>query len=300
MPDVAVVIGNYQGADVLGDCLASLETQTLAPAEVIVVDAGSTDASEELARSWGAVFLRTENRGLGHLYNLGATHASSPYAFLLNNDVALDTRCTELLSNALTADEDRFAADPRQLSWDGLGLVHARTVIERGPLLRRLLPGFTIDLKAPADEITPTLCANGGAMLVRRDRLLELGGFDETFFLDLEDLDLCWRAWLRGWPSVYVPDAFLRHRVGAVTTDAILPARLRSSHHNLVRFALKCLPARSGHSRARRRARTATGAPGPRDPGLVACPPELPAIVEQRRAIRPRGDFLEWALAGMP
>ena len=98
MPDVAVVIGNYQGAHVLGDCLASLETQTLAPAEVIVVDAGSTDASEELARSWGAVFLRTENRGLGHLYNLGATHASSPYAFLLNNDVALDTRCTELLS----------------------------------------------------------------------------------------------------------------------------------------------------------------------------------------------------------
>ena len=53
-------------------------------------------------------------------------------------------------------------------------------------------------------------------MLVRRERLLELGGFDETFFMDFEDLDLCWRAWLRGWASVYVPDAVVRHRVGAV------------------------------------------------------------------------------------
>ncbi len=300
MPDIAVVIGNYQGAEVLGDCLASLEAQTLAPAEVIVADAGSTDASEQLARAWGAEFVRTENRGLGHLYNLGAAHASSPYAFLLNNDVALDARCTELLADALTADEDRFAADPRQLSWDGRGLVHARTTIARGPLLRRLLPGFTIDLRAPAEEVTPTLCANGGAMLVRRERLLELGGFDETFFLDLEDLDLCWRAWLRGWPSVYVPDAFLRHRVGAVTTSAILPTRLRSSHHNLVRFALKCLPGRAA-------ARVLTGelVRLPAHPTLVAPAlwsvlGELPAIYAERRAIRPSGDFLDWALAGMP
>src|SRR5688572_11293367 len=165
MPDVAVVIGNYQGGDVLGDCLASLETQTLSPAEVIVVDASSTDASEELARSWGAEFVRTENRGLGHLYNVGAARAASRYALLLNNDVALDTRCIELLRDALEDDDTRFAADPRQLSWDGRSLVHARTTIERGPLLRRLLPGFAIDLRVPANEIGPTLCANGGAML---------------------------------------------------------------------------------------------------------------------------------------
>ena len=57
-------------------------------------------------------------------------------------------------------------------------------------------------------------------MLVRRERLLELGGFDETFFMEFEDLDLCWRAWLRGHGSVYVPDAWLRHRVGGATTEA--------------------------------------------------------------------------------
>ena len=89
------------------------------------------------------------------------------------------------------------------------------------------------------------MSAHGAAMLVRRDVLLELGGFDETFFIEWEDLDLCWRAWLRGHRSVYVPAASVRHRVGAATTAADLTPRLASSHHNLMRFALKCLPARA-------------------------------------------------------
>jgi len=300
MPDVAVVIGNYQGERVLGDCFESLTAQTLAPVEVIVVDAGSTDASEAIARSAGADFLRTENRGLGHLYNLGAERATADFVFLLNNDVALDERCTELLAAELGADERRFAADPRQVSWDGHELVHARTEIRRGRLLGELLPGFAIDLRVPAQTIVPTVCANGGAMLVRRDRLLELGGFDETFFMDFEDIDLCWRAWLRRWPSVYVPGAWLRHRVGAVTSSSILPRRLRSSHHNLLRFALKCLPASAaGQVLAGELARL------PAHPTLVApalwrVARELPEILSQRRDIRPRRDFLDWALAGMP
>jgi len=300
MADVAVVVGNYQGEQVLGDCLESIAAQTLQPTEVIVVDAGSTDGSAEVAGRWGADFVVTENLGLGHLYNLGARRASAPFVLLLNNDVALDAHCVELLAAALEADPQRFAADPRQLSWDGDRLVHARATMRRGPFLRQLLPGFDIELTVTATEIVPTLCANGGAMLVRRDVLLELGGFDETFFMDFEDIDLCWRAWLRGRPSVYVPDAFLRHRVGAVTTSSILPTRLRSSHHNLTRFALKCLPARDA-------ARVVAGelARLPAHPTLVApalsrVARELPEILRQRSAIRPRREFLDWVLAGMP
>lgn len=300
MSDVSVVIGNYQGDRVLGDCLESLTTQTLAPVEVIVVDAGSTDGSEEIARSAGAAFVRTENRGLGHLYNLGAARATAPFVFLLNNDVALDRRCTELLAAELTADERRFAADPRQVSWDERELIHARTEIRRGRLYRELLPGFTLDLLAPAAETVPTLCANGGAMLVRREQLLELGGFDETFFMDLEDIDLCWRAWLQGWPSVYVPDAWLRHRVGAVTSSSILPRRLRSSHHNLLRFALKCFPAREAARVLAGEVARLPAHPTLITPALWRVLRELPEIFAQRQAISPRQDFVDWALAGMP
>ena len=60
--------------------------------------------------------MRRENRGLGYLYNEGARAVQPSFVLLLNNDVALDERCLELLAEALAADESRFAADPRQMS----------------------------------------------------------------------------------------------------------------------------------------------------------------------------------------
>jgi hypothetical protein len=137
-------------------------------------------------------------------------------------------------------------------------------------------------------------------MLVRRDVLLELGGFDETFFMEWEDLDLCWRAWLRGRPTVYVPHAVVRHRVGGATGERELPRRVVSSHHNLLRFALKCLPVRAAARvvagellRAPRRPRTAVAA-------FARVARELPEILRQRHVVRPSAAHLRWVLAGMP
>ena len=72
--------------------------------------------------------------------------------------------------------------------------------------------------------------------------LLELGGFDESFFMEWEDLDLCWRAWrAAGRPSTYHGAAPSPRRRRHDETRACTAER--SSHHNLMRFALKCLPA---------------------------------------------------------
>ncbi len=300
MADVAVVVGNYEGAAVLPDCFTSLTLQTQQPAELIVVDASSVDASVRIATDAGARVLTAPNRGLGFLYNRGAEAAASEYVLLLNNDVALAPDCIALLAAALDGDESRFAADPKQVGWDGETLVHSRTTMRRGPLLRQLVPGFDIDLRAPADGIVPTVCANGGAMIVRREKLLELGGFDESFYLDFEDLDLGWRAWLRGWPSVHVPAAVVRHRVGAVTTEAVSHRRFVSSHHNLMRFALKCLPADA----AARVVLTEIARLGVHfrlvAPALIAVTRELPEILRARRSVGPTRAHLEWVLAGMP
>ena len=299
-PDVAVVIGNWEGERVLGDCLASLAEQSSPPTEVVVVDASSADGSARLARSHGARVLVRPNRGLGYLYNEGARAVRADYVLCANNDVAFEWRCLELLAAALDEDPYRFAADPRQLDWSGERLVHARVTLRRGPLLRQPIPGFRLDLAVPSATIVPTVSANGGAMLVRRDYLLQLGGFDETMFMDFEDLDLCWRAWLSTWPSVYVPDAVVRHHVGAVTSEAALSRRLASSHHNLLRFALKCLPASEA-------LRVLTGEvlrlprhPRPIGAALLRTARELPAIVRERRGARPNPDFTRWVLDGMP
>ncbi len=288
MVDVAVVIANYQGERVLGDCLESLARQTVPPSEVLVVDAGSTDRSGEIARGLGATVLETENRGVGHLYNVGARAARSPFLLLANNDVAFDLDCLELLAAELDGHPQRFAADPCQREWEGGRVIHARSTIRRGPLLRQPLPGFRVDQNVPAEGVTTTLLANGAAMLLRRERLLELGGFDESYFMEYEELDICWRAWLRGWETVYVPRARLRHHVGRSTSEqGMRRKRVRSAHHNLVRFALKCFPAVGV-------ARVLTGElmrlprhPLLIGPALARIVVELPEILAARRESRP-------------
>jgi len=297
---VAAVIGNYEGAELLPDCIESLCRQSRPPTELIVVDGGSRDASVTVAESLGARVISTENRGLGFLYNTGARAATAPYVLLANNDVALDEDCLERLAAALDEDERRFAADARQLDWAGERVVHARTTIRPGRMTGEYLPGLHLDHLVESPELAPTVCANGAAMLVRREMMLQLGGFDETFFMEWEDLDLCWRAWLREWTTVYVPMATVRHHVGAVTTRSVLPRRLASSHHNLVRFALKCLPAGAA-------ARVVLGEllRLPRHPrivtrGLAAVLAELPEILRVRRRLGPRPRVLAWMLEGQP
>ncbi len=299
-PDVSVVVANYAGDAVLGPCLASVARQTHAPLEILVLDAGETEHVDALAQTHGAAVHRRPNRGLGYLYNEGARAARGALVLLLNNDVVLDEHCLERLVHELELDPRRFATDPRQLGLDG-SLVHGRATLRPGPLLRQPLPGLVLDLRAPAAEPVPTVSANGAAMLVRRERHLELNGFDETMFMDFEDLDLCWRAWCRGWASIHVPQATLRHRVGAATTEAgVLAPRIRSSHHNLLRFALKCLPASAV-------ARVVLGEilRLPRHPSLIApalgrIMLELPEIVRLRRGVRPSRALLRWMLAGQP
>jgi GT2 family glycosyltransferase len=295
--DIAAVIGNYQGESVLDDCLDSLALQTQSLKEIIVADGASTDRSREVAERHGARFLTFPNNGLGVLYNRGVEATEASYVLLLNNDVALDARCVERLATELDVDETRFAADPTQLDWSGERVIHARTTITRGRLLREYLPGLHIDPVLPANAVVPTVSAHGAAMLVRRSMFFELDGFDETFFMEWEDLDLCWRAWLRGWSSVYVPDATLRHRVGAVTTGAITPRRSASAHHNLTRFALKCLPFSSASRVLLGELLRLPRHPRAVSSGLGALSTELADTWRLRRRLRPHRPTFERLLA---
>jgi GT2 family glycosyltransferase len=296
---ISAIIANYEGEQVLRDCLESLANQSLAPSEVLVVDAGSTDSSVEIARALGARVLEAENRGVGHLYNVGAQAARSPLLLAANNDVAFDRECLKLLAAELESLPGRFAADPCQRDWEGERVIHARSTIRSGPLLRVPLPGFRIDQDIAEESVSPTLLANGAAMLVRRQQLQELGGFDESYFMEFEELDLCWRAWLRGWETVYVPQARVRHRVGHATTrQGVRAKRVRSAHHNLVRFALKCLPLR-GIARVLAGELVRLPAhPLLIGPALVRVATELPEILRARKDARPSSEVYRWLLNG--
>ena len=277
---VAAVVGSYRSAALLPDCIESLRAQEPPLAEIVVVDASSGDGSADVARSLGARVLEVPNRGLGFLYNEGARATTAHYVLAANPDTSFDPACSARLAAALDSDPTRFAADPRQLDWSGARTIHARTLLRPGSL-REPIPGLRVDPLAHANEVVTTTTANAGAMLVRRPMLSELGGFDEKLFLEYEDLDLCWRAWLRGWSSVYVPEAVLRHRVGGATGEADAPRRLAASHTSIVRFAAKCLPGdRLALALAGELLRT------PRHPQAIGrALAALPGALEERRAI---------------
>ena len=299
-PDVSVIIANYAGDAVLRSCVASIHAQTSEPNEVLVVDAGPGQNAAALIRASDARVLQRPNRGLGYLYNEGARAATSELLLLINNDVELAPDCLEILTRALMSVPDAFATDPRQLGHDG-SLIHGRATLRRGPILRQPLPGFRLDLVAPADEDVDTVSANGAAMLVRRDRLLALDGFDETMFLDFEDIDLCWRAWCRGWRSVHVPAATVCHHVGVATREAgVLRRRLQSSHHNLLRFSAKCFPVKDVARVVADELLRLPRHPRLVAPALLRVVLELPEILAARHAIRPSAALMAWILSGQP
>lgn len=300
MTDVTLVIGNYEGKRFLEDCVASARAQSLAPSEIVVVDGDSRDASRERAAELDARVLHVENRGLAFLYNRGVDAAGTEYVLLSNTDVVYEPHCFEELAAALDAYPNAFAADARQLDWAGDRIVHARTTLRRGRLFREWFPGLHLDHVVPSEETSSTVVAHGAVLLVRRALFLELGGFDEAFFLDFEDVDLCWRAWSRGWASLHVPAATVRHYVGGVTTQAVLPRRLASSHHNILRFALKCLPARAAATVVLGELLRTPAHPRALVPALAAVLPELREIMRLRRQIAPRRELFEWLLAGQP
>jgi GT2 family glycosyltransferase len=277
---------------------------------VFVVDATSSDGSVEVATKLGATVIRAPNRGLGSLYNLGSRATTCDYVLCSNNDVAYEPSFLEHLAAALDADENCFAADPTHLDWSGDRVIKARTTLTRSSLLHEYVPGLHIDQGVYADSIVPTVFASGAAMLVRRRLLLELEGFDETFFLECEDLDVCWRAWLHGWTTLYVPQARLRHRVSAATAPSAWTRRRSSAHHNMVRFALKCLPAAAAGRAVGAELLRLPRHPREIGPALLDVAGELGEIRAARielgqsgavgSTLRPRGELLDWMLAGQP
>jgi GT2 family glycosyltransferase len=256
-PLVSAMVLNWNGAHLLPDCLGTLAEQDWPALEILVVDNGSLDDSRSVCGAYPARFLPLgENLGFSRAYNRAVPEAKGEFLFIVNNDMRFRPNCVGRLASVLAADPTLFAVDPTQRSWDGARVIHGRTRLRPGTFRDTVIPPFAVEYAAPADGHVEVPWGCAGSLLVRRDRFDALGGFDPTFFIDFEDTDLCWRAWRRGWRTVYVPDAVLYHKVGMSGDEyqhlirGVVPGRVpkvwfkrRVSYHtNLLRFALKCLP----------------------------------------------------------
>ncbi len=210
-----VLVLNYNGGALLRECLPSIARAAAGagvPCPVTVVDNGSTDDSMTyLAREWpGVHILRCDNEGLAS-FNRVLAELDEPAVLLLNNDVKLAPDAVERLAAALEGDDQALFTAPQCWTFDGQTYEGMRTRVRMHfGMIQGLcrVPGFDSALESPG------LTASAGPVLmVDRRKFLALGGYDDLYLPGrLEDLDLGFGGWLRGWKGLYVPDARALHK----------------------------------------------------------------------------------------
>ena len=215
----SVVVVAYNAGHFLPDCIASIVT-TEPGVEVVVVDNGSTDGAVEhvQARFPGVRVVRSKrNGGFGAGNNLGAAAAQGAFLVFLNPDAVVTGGWLEALVHPLAEDPSIGLVTPKVLLRDDPDRINVAG-------LEVHLSGITLcrglaSPRAAFDEATEVAAVSGVAFAVRRDVFEALGGFDEDFFLYVEDVDISLRAWLAGYRCLYVPQAVVLHDY-ALTVDA--------------------------------------------------------------------------------
>jgi GT2 family glycosyltransferase len=207
----SVVVPNFNGRRWLPSCLDSLAAQTLAPAEVVVVDNGSSDGSAALAseRPDVRVLELGRNFGFAAAANRGIEAVETEGVALVNTDVVLAPDWLERMVAALGSGPDVGAVACKMVDLgDPSVLYDAGDVLRRDGVCEQR-GRFERD-EGRFDEPGEVFAACAGAALYRRGAVLDVGGFDERFFLYLEDVDLGLRLRLAGWRCRYEP-AVARH-----------------------------------------------------------------------------------------
>ena len=206
MPSLVAVVVAHDSAEALPACLAALAAEHV-PA--LVVDNASRDNSAALAEAAGAEVVRNaRNEGYGRANNIGVRAAErAVHVLILNPDVVLRPGAVDALLAAAEAYPDAGLYAPRIVEPDGRFFYQARSY------LAPYLPNPKGRLALPSgDACAPFL--SGACLMVRRDRFLERGGFDEEIFLFYEDDDLCRRFADAGRALVHVHGAVALHGRG--------------------------------------------------------------------------------------
>ena len=240
-PLASVIVPTLNGAHLLPDCLDSLLRQSYATVEVIVADGASSDDTPGLlARAYPSVRLLRlrRNAGFAGNVNAGLRAARGEVLCLLNNDARAEPDWVAMCVEALLVNPSIGSVASKVLFSDGRTINSAGDEFCRDGAARQRGAG---QLDGPRwNQPGPVFGAMGGAAAYRRAMLADVGLLDEAFFMYLEDVDLAFRAQLRGWSCTYEPLARVYHR-GSASGGG----RLASFYNgrNLIRLLAKDLPA---------------------------------------------------------
>lgn len=241
---VRVVTVTFNSSAVLGDFLESTRSAAAVPPEVTVVDNASDDIEETrriVAAAPGAQLVESgQNLGYGSAMNRGvAAGDHADYYLLANPDLVFDAGCIDRLIAAAATAPQAGSLGPAIYNSDGTLYPSARALpsLRTGighALFSRSWPSnpWTRSYRPlPAGHTEPVAVGwlSGACLLVRADAFERIGGFDESFFMYFEDVDLGRRLGLAGYTNLYVPDARAVHS-GAHSTSERSGAMDRAHH----------------------------------------------------------------------
>ena len=255
---IAVVILNWNGAEMLRRFLPSVVEHSHPLGEVIVADNGSTDNSLEILQeefpevrtlvldhNYG--FAEGYNEAFRRLEEIAPHHYD--YYLLLNSDVRVTSQWLRPLHTYMEQHPEVAAAQPKiRAEWAHDTLEYAGAsggFIDRYgyPFCRGRLLSVVEKDHGQYDDIASIFWATGAALLIRQSDWWQVGGLDGRFFAHNEEIDLCWRLRARGRGIVCIPESVVYH-VGGGTLPQEHPRKTYLNFRNSLFMLLKNLPAK--------------------------------------------------------
>ena len=248
-PSVALLVVSHDGSRWLPTVLDGIRSQTRAPDRVVAIDTGSKDESPQLLRSaFGEVNVVKSSTTFPQAIALGLeqlradpTRDPEDWIWILHDDSTPDPRALEWLTTVVEADPEVDILGPKLREWPSLrrllelgvtisGTGRRETGLERGEYDQ-----------GQHNDVRPVLAVNTAGMLIRREALERLGGFDPQLPIFGNDIDLGWRAARAGMRTLIVPDAVVFHAEAAHRGARTTPLTGRHTHYQERRAALYTL-----------------------------------------------------------
>jgi len=241
---LSAVVVNYRSAELALACVASLRADGVE--EIVVVDSASGDG---VAKRLAAVDTRCQvlampaNRGYGAAANAGVAATSGSLIIICNADLVVEAGTAAALVGALQRAEGLGAVGPRIDRPDGTRYPSARSFPSLIDAAGHGFVGLVTTqnrwsrryLRTDVEDAGPVDWVSGACLAVRRRAFEAVGGFDEAFFMFMEDVDLCRRLHVAGWGVAYEPGGRVVHVEGA--SRAAAPYRMIAAHHvSLLRY----------------------------------------------------------------
>lgn len=217
-PDLSVIIVSYNTREVLKSCLHSIESlKSNLNLEVVISDNGSTDGSIQMVeKNFSKYKLIKNNANLGFSKgnNVARKFVEADTVLFLNSDTLVHENSFDLPYEHLHSDKSVGAITVKTLLLNG----------EYDPDMRRRFPTPMVSLKHFSgfdktyryEDVSPETIheidvAQGAYLMVEKEILDKIGWFDEDYFLDGEDIDMCWKIKELGFKIIYYPDAYITH-----------------------------------------------------------------------------------------